>query len=235
MRTPNSDVYILFSHANAVDIGVMYPFYKLMRDRLSVNVLAYEYVGYGLAREEGRPSEEYCYESADAAYEYLVNVRHVSPSNIILFGSSVGTGPTVYLATKHADVQFRGIILETPFTSIASVVLPPSVIDNPVFQFLNIDPFQNLKRIQAAFSPSSLAKLSSTPKTKILIIHGNQDEIVPFQHGQQLYNAIPEQNRYQPVWVEGGHHNDLKVVLSLPVYMQYLRDFIDNCTTTTNN
>ena len=46
----NVKTTILYSHGNAADIGAMIEFLKLLRDNLPVNVLHYEYVGYGLAK-----------------------------------------------------------------------------------------------------------------------------------------------------------------------------------------
>lgn len=45
---------------------------------------------------------------------------------------------------------------------------------------------------------------------KIFVVHGTRDEVVPFQHGEDIFtNCIPEM-RVKPFWVEGGGHNDLE-------------------------
>ena len=41
----------------------------------------------------------------------------------------------------------------------------------------------------------------------VFIIHGSDDKIVPFEHGQILHDLAP--NKFPPYWVEGRGHNDL--------------------------
>jgi uncharacterized phosphosugar-binding protein len=39
---------------------------------------------------QGTPTESLTYESVEAAYDFLVKDQQVSPSDIIIFGTSVG-------------------------------------------------------------------------------------------------------------------------------------------------
>ena len=55
------------------------------------------------------------------------------------------------------------------------------------------DKFNNLKSIRRSDCP-------------VLVIHGTADEIIPFWHGQKLYDAAPESKQH--LWIEGGRHND---------------------------
>ena len=49
---PGVKTHLLYSHGNAADIGAMHDFLVLLRDYLNVNVLHYEYIGYGLAKDQ---------------------------------------------------------------------------------------------------------------------------------------------------------------------------------------
>lgn len=73
---------------------------------------------------KGSPSEEHCYADIDAAYDHLVNFREIKPRNIVIYGRSVGSGPSTYLASKLAieGVELGGLILECPFKSVMRVV-----------------------------------------------------------------------------------------------------------------
>jgi pimeloyl-ACP methyl ester carboxylesterase len=117
-----SQITLLYSHANAEDLGIMFGWLKCLARRLNVNVLAYDYTGYG--ESDGEPSEEACYADIEAAYDYLVNDRKLEPSQIILYGRSVGSGPATYLASKLSieGVQVGGLVLECPFKSVYRVV-----------------------------------------------------------------------------------------------------------------
>ena len=48
-----------------------------------VNILAYDYTGYGKAK--GTPNEESCYRNIEAAYAHLTETLLHPPENIILY------------------------------------------------------------------------------------------------------------------------------------------------------
>jgi pimeloyl-ACP methyl ester carboxylesterase len=105
-------VTILFSHGNAEDLGNIYEWFLIFSLELNVNLLAYDYEGYG--KTTGSPSELACYEDIDAAYTYLIQTLNQVPENIVLYGRSLGTGPSAYLAERLSKqgVQLGGVILQ---------------------------------------------------------------------------------------------------------------------------
>jgi len=176
---PNNYV-VLLSHGNAEDIGQL-------RDHIQrfhiegFGILTYDYRGYGLS--EGKPTEQNTYEDIEAAYQYLTAEQEIDPSQIIVHGRSVGCGPSVRLAEQY---PVGGLILESPFVSAFRVVTR--------WPILPFDKFNNLARIKNINCP-------------LLVIHGQQDRIVPFWHGQTIYEeANPPKMHY---WVEDAGHNDL--------------------------
>ena len=86
-----SNVTIIFSHGNAEDLGMIYEHCVDFTKELAVNLIAYDYEGYG--KSSGLPSEIGCYDDIDAAYAFLTDVLHQKPQNIILYGRSLGSGP----------------------------------------------------------------------------------------------------------------------------------------------
>jgi pimeloyl-ACP methyl ester carboxylesterase len=96
---------------------------KFLAKSLHVSILAYDYTGYGLS-QPSIPSEENCYADIDAAYDYLVNERQILPENIVLYGRSLGSGPSCYLAARTAEAgsPVAGLILHAPFLSVFRVV-----------------------------------------------------------------------------------------------------------------
>jgi hypothetical protein len=50
---PEEGITILYSHANAEDLGSIYPWCKYLSKMLRVNLMAYDYTGYGMAYEQG--------------------------------------------------------------------------------------------------------------------------------------------------------------------------------------
>jgi len=130
LRRKGAKVTILFSHGNAEDLGMMHSRMKEMAVSLCCNILAYDYTGYGLSIPSTcKPSEAMCYRNIDAAYNHLTNVMKIPPSEIILYGRSLGSGPSCYLAKKTADEgnSVGGLILHSPFLSIYRIVFASSI------------------------------------------------------------------------------------------------------------
>ncbi|CAN0398486.1 unnamed protein product, partial [Laminaria digitata] len=158
-----------------------------------VNVLAYEYSGYG--KSEGTVSEENCYADVRAAYDYLTTQKKVLPQQIVLYGRSLGSGPTCQLAEELAadGVELGGIMLQSPLASAFRVAFN--------FRFtMPGDLFPNIDRVKNVACP-------------LFIIHGTRDEVVPFWHGQELFLATPTKWRAKPFWVDGAGHNNVEALL----------------------
>jgi len=96
--TPSARYTILFSHGNAVDLGQMSSFYLGLGTRINCNIFSYDYSGYGMST--GKPSEKNLYADVDAAWHALRTRYGISPENVILYGQSIGTVPTVDLASR---------------------------------------------------------------------------------------------------------------------------------------
>ncbi|CAD7927661.1 unnamed protein product [Amoebophrya sp. A120] len=173
---------ILFSHANAEDLSCCVDFIQRIARYLRVNVFAYDYEGYGTST--GKASESALYADIEAAYTYLREVVGVPWEHIILYGRSIGTGPTVHLA---ASAPVRGVILQAPMASIYRIVFD--------FRFTMWgDQFANIDKIARVASP-------------VCIVHGIADEIVPVWHGVELWKKL--QRPVEPLWVPNGDHNAL--------------------------
>lgn len=171
---------VLYSHGNAEDIGLLrFDYADLARN--GFNVLGYDYRGYG--RSDGTPSERNAYRDIDAAYRYLINHLGIAPSNIILFGRSVGAGPSVDLAARE---PVGGLVIQSGFTSAFRVMTRVKIAP--------FDRFDNLAKIPRVKCP-------------ILIFHGTADEVIPFSHGEALRDAARTSVEFVPV--PGAGHNDL--------------------------
>ena len=117
IERPNAEVTILFSHGNAEDLGMIYDWFNDLSRVLRVNIMAYDYTGYG--KSNGAPSEENCYADIESAYQYLLDVRGLQPEQIVLYGRSLGSGPSCYLASKTGKEgqSVGGVILQSPLLS----------------------------------------------------------------------------------------------------------------------
>jgi abhydrolase domain-containing protein 17 len=195
---PNAQYTILYSHGNAEALGDVYPHLQRLKN-LGFNVVAYDYRGYGASL--GTPSEANTYGDITAAYRYTRDTLKVPADRIIVFGRSVGGGPSTYLASTQ---PIAGLILESAFISAFRVVLP--------FRLLPFDKYPNADR---------LAKIT----VPLLVIHGDRDQVIPFQHGQTLFQVAPGPK--QLLTVPNADHNDVSEVGG-PIYDQAIQDFAKN-------
>lgn len=180
MPNPNSKYIMIYSHGNAEDLGMIRQHVQQLYN-LGFSMLAYDYSGYGTS--EGSASEYATYEDIQAVYDYAITNLGSKPEQIILYGRSLGSGPSIYLAS---EVPVRAMILESPFVSAFRVVTYV-----PLFP---IDKYNNLARINKITVP-------------ILFMHGTKDSVIPCWHGQKLYNTY--QGPKQAYWVEGAGHNNI--------------------------
>ena len=115
----NPKFVILFSHGNGVDLGQMLSFYILLGTRINCNILGYDYSGYGAS--SGKPSEKNLYADADAAYQGFQSRFGFGADKVIFYGQSIGTVPTIDLASKY---QVAGVILHSALMSGMRVAFP---------------------------------------------------------------------------------------------------------------
>ncbi len=203
LRNPTATYTLLYSHGNAEDLGEILP--RLLRlQQQGFSVLAYDYRGYGTS--QGKPSEAGTYKDIQAAYDYLIN-QGIPPARILVYGRSVGGGPSVYLATRN---PVGGLILESTFVTAFRVLT-----QIPLVPF---DRFDNLGRIPAINCP-------------LLILHGTADLLIPFWHAEALYRAAPDPKRL--VAIEGAGHNTLLQVAG-DRYYRILQKFVEELVAVTH-
>jgi pimeloyl-ACP methyl ester carboxylesterase len=214
---------IIYSHGNAEDLGIHLPWVDAMAEATGCDVLSYEYVGYSLSmHQEGtKPSEAGCCRSIDAAWRYATEELHIPPSQIILFGRSIGSGPTVDLAYRdapcgaglvrrktfaHSPLDAAGVLLQSPIASGARVILGTvaSTVGYP------LDIFRSYRKVGGI-------------RAAVAIMHGTADEVVPCGNGRALHALL--KRPFAPQWMEGYGHNDMPDGRVL----RYARSFAEAC------
>jgi fermentation-respiration switch protein FrsA (DUF1100 family) len=152
------------------------------------DVLLFDYRGYGKSEGEIRDERD-MYADADAAYEYLINERGVTPERLILYGHSLGTTAAVDLASRR---KCSAIILESGLSSasdMASVMLPWA----PRWLLaLGKNRFESASKLAKVYCP-------------VLITHGEPDGIVPTEQGRMLFSAARDPKKL--IVIPGAEHN----------------------------
>ena len=195
---------LVWFHGNAGNISHRLDNLRWLHEIVGVNVLIFDYRGYG--QSEGEPSEAGLYADARAALAYLRGRDNVDEKRIIYFGRSLGSAVAVDLSVGEPPY---GLILETPFTSVRDMstrllpgplsVVVPSMFDN-------------------------LAKIPSIRCPK-LFIHGDGDDLVPYEQGRRLYDAAEPPKAF--FTIRGAGHNDTYVVGG-ERYFRQIEKFIDS-------
>lgn len=185
-----------------------------MLSRLGSDVLIVDYRGYG--ENPGSPSEAGLREDARAVWKYAVEELQYAPGEIVLFGESLGGGVATGLAAELCDAGTSpgGIILRASFTSLVDAArahypfLPVS--------WLLVDRYPSEQRLPRVTCP-------------VLVLHGDRDQIIPFEQGERLFAAAPAQSNSgvakKFVRLSEAGHNDILYVAERQVEGA-LRDFL---------
>jgi fermentation-respiration switch protein FrsA (DUF1100 family) len=184
LPTPGAALTLVYSHGNAEDIGQLAPYLEGYR-QAGFSVLAYDYRGYG-ASTGGPPSANGATHDLETVIEYATHSLGLTPASIVLLGHSVGSGPSTAVASR---VPVGGLVVEAGFVSAFRVLTGVAL--------LPFDKFHNLRDIRHVHCP-------------VLVVHGTNDEVIPFSHGRKLYDAANEPK--QSLWIRGAHHNDLVAI-----------------------
>ncbi|KAI4311548.1 hypothetical protein MLD38_036434 [Melastoma candidum] len=197
LRNPYARLTLLYSHGNAADLGQLYDLFVQLKVNLRVNVMGYDYSGYGAST--GKPSESNTYADIEAVYDFLETEYGVSQENVILYGQSVGSGPTLHLAAKLP--RLRGVILHSAILSGLRVLC------HVKFSFC-FDIYKNINKIRKVKCP-------------VCVIHGTEDDVVNWLHGHGLWKKAKEP--YDPLWIKGGGHCNLELY---PDYIRHVCKFV---------
>ncbi len=187
---PNARYVILFSHGNAEDISAVTPWMTILARRLKVNIMVWDPEGYGAST--GEPSCAGLQDGVTAVMQHLKTL--LSPGQqVVVFGRSIGSYPASFIAANDSDVV--GTILECPLASAFRVAF------GSVGGTLPFDKYSVISNIR-------------TVRTPVLLIHGTADDIVPFQNSKMLEAALHVDAKVNPLFLEGGNHNDLEAKFS---------------------
>ncbi len=174
-KVNDNKLVILYSHGNATDIGHMNGYLSSLSKKIRTNIMAYDYEGYGMSVPSS-PSEAGCIRSINKVYEHLI-LEGREPSDIILYGVSIGTGVTVDLAAKLCSSNFnpKGVLLQSPYTTVIGVITESGATTS-------------YYTMPSEYTPNILRTNEKIDKVTcpITIIHGEKDNLIPIKHANRL-------------------------------------------------
>lgn len=194
----NPRATVIFCHGNAGNISHRLDIIRMLNS-LGLNVFIFDYRGYG--KSSGWPSEKGTYLDLLAAHDYVLNRDDVDKEKIILYGKSLGGAVAAEVATKNG---FYAVILDSVFTSTVDMA-------REIFPFLPVDLIITIKY-------DTISKIDELSMPK-LVIHSKDDEIVPFSHGEKLFEKAKEPKEF---YAMHGGHND-----AIIIYQDDIKEKID--------
>lgn len=176
---------VLYFHGNAGHIGERgYKARAMIDAGCGVLLAGYRYnAGSG-----GAPGENALIADGRAAMRHVLD-QGISLDSIVVYGESLGSGIAVVLAAEN---RVGGLILETPYSSIAEVAQARYWF-TPA-KWLVRDRFDSMARIGRVRAP-------------ILILHGDADTTIPIKFAKRLFAAAPDPKEAH--FLPGGSHTDL--------------------------
>ncbi len=193
---------VIFCHGNAGNISHRLETIEIFH-RLRLSTFIFDYRGYGAS--EGTPSEEGSYLDVKGAWNYMIEHEGLAPSDIILFGRSLGGAVAAWLAGQHLP---KALIIESTFTSAPDLA-------GELYFYLPV-------KLLCRYKYNALAAIREI-QCPVLIVHSQEDEIVPFRHGRKLFDAANEPRVFLEI---SGSHND-GFITSSNVYLNGLKAFLD--------
>ena len=180
---PQAAGSVLFLHGNAGNISDRPLTLKLLH-AMNLNVLLLDYRGYG--RSSGQPSALGTFADARAAWDYLIREQNQNDRDIIIYGRSLGGAVAIELASHTTP---RAVIVESTFTSLADMAA-------------DVYPYLPTRLLLRHRYPT--IKTITQLKVPLLIAHSDDDELIPPQHGQRLFEAATSPKQFYRL---SGSHN----------------------------
>ena len=176
---------IVYYHGNSYTLGDRAGIYNAIAEK-GFGILALSYRGYG--KSSGSPTEQGLYIDARTTLEYANKNLAISPSHIILYGESLGTGVATQMATEF---PVGGLVLQSPYKSVMERA--EEMYDFIPVQYLIKDKYKTIDKIGQVKAP-------------LLIFHGERDKVIPIAHGRAVLAAANDPK--EAIFFPDVGHND---------------------------
>ena len=183
---------ILFFHGNG-EIASEYDDIAQAYNQNNINFIISEFRGYGFSN--GVPDVENTQLDAHIILDYML--KHLETQNysgsLILMGRSLGSVSILELSKRYPH-DLSGLIIESGFAD-----------EGPLFTLIGTTPeIAGFKKEDGFLNGEKIKKY----KGPLLVIHAEQDHIVPFSQGKLLYHSCPSKNKiFLPI--PNANHNNI--------------------------
>ncbi|EAK88362.1 alpha beta hydrolase [Cryptosporidium parvum Iowa II] len=206
----NSKILVIYAHANGVDIGEIHSRLHYVSERLKVNMLLFDYPGYG--KYEGRSDESSVDQCMNILLNFATQELNWPIENIILWGCSIGTGPSTRQAKilNERKKKLGGLVLQCPYKSIKHAA---ESLAGKIGRFL----------ISQRWNIQSEIMDCSCP---VLWIHGKKDSLFNWHGSLEMYNNYHIHLRSCHFPKDANHHYfDIEVDIIQPI-QKFINKFV---------
>ncbi|MBR9675429.1 alpha/beta hydrolase [Candidatus Woesearchaeota archaeon] len=180
----SADKVIIYYHGNAGS-ACDRSYFRPTFEQSNSSLIFVEYAGY--SNDDKKPSRKLILKDVQNMHDY---VKKNSYNDVLIYGHSIGTGAASY----HAYLgNVNSLILVSPFSTLDEVaqsiyrIYPASIMLR--------EKYDNIKWLKDY-------------NGNIIILHGENDQIIPKRFSRRLFDGIPNKNK-EYVLIEGKGHNDI--------------------------
>jgi pimeloyl-ACP methyl ester carboxylesterase len=207
--TPDSPV-ILFFHGNG-EIAADYDYDASSFTNLGISLLVIDYRGYGAS--DGKPTASTLLPDAVTVFDALGGIftsNRLNPQRVYVMGRSLGSAAAIEVAL-HAGDRIAGLIIESGFAWTFELLARLGVAVQGVDE--EQDGVGNLFKMSRITTPT-------------LIIHGQDDVLIPAKHARELYRCSAAQNKRLLLIANAGHNNIM--IFGREQYFPAIQQFINS-------
>lgn len=179
----------IFFHGNGETVENVYPIQRWL-SALGITSYSFDYRGFG--RSSGWPSEQGLYLDAKAVWEFVQKQENIAAKDLIVFASSIGSGPGAWLAQEY---QVGTLVLMAPFTSLIDVIKGRffvSILRHFSWYHFPVDEY--------------VAKLKTTC---LIVAAGQKDSIIPFELSKEVVARYHGTGNLNTLYSASAGHNNL--------------------------
>lgn len=206
LRHPSARQTLLVSHRSNSDLGRMYPLLLFLCRSLCVNVLGYEYTGYGFCcctirrnhseQQEQQQQRRLCRPSTTgvntdirAAFLWLQQQQQQTPQSIILYSEGKGLLPALQLRSELAaeGLQLGGLVFVAPAATAAGAASTATGLPLSRVKGKEGGEVRRIRRLV----PACLRRRSETHEVYMQLLQLHLDELLVLEGFKQQQQEAP--------------------------------------------
>ena len=214
-----TDKAVIYLHGRSHNNGNSASACLKIQEHVPVNVLMADYRGFG--KSAGVATPESVVQDAEIMYNHLIQ-QGFKPENITIYGHSLGGAIAIELASRLKK-KVRNLIIQSSFASVEEVT---TAYKKKYLYFIPDLITKLLNRITPNVFDSKETIKNIDPETRLLILHGLNDEYIPVKQSNELFENASTDKK-QIIVLQDVKHNDFCDHLDTnPQYITELKKFL---------